>query len=100
MIVLDPLIQVVVIALDLYIWAIIISAILSWLVHFGVINPSNQFIRMIGEFLWRITEPALRPLRRFIPNLGGIDVTPIILILLIFFAQRVLLNVRHELLTG
>ena len=100
MIVLDPLIQVVVIALDLYIWAIIISAILSWLVHFGVINPSNQFIRMIGEFLWRITEPALRPLRRFIPNLGGIDVTPVILILVIFFAQGVLRNVRYELLTG
>jgi YggT family protein len=100
MIVLDPLIQVVVIALDLYIWAIIISAIMSWLVHFGVVNPSNQFIRMIGEFLWRITEPALRPLRRIIPNLGGIDVTPVILILLIFFIQRVLINVHHELLTG
>lgn len=100
MIVLDPLIQVVVIALDLYIWAIIISAILSWLVHFGVVNPSNQFIRMIGEFLWRITEPAMRPLRRLIPNLGGIDVTPVIVILLIFFIQRVLMNVRHELLTG
>jgi YggT family protein len=100
MIVLDPLIQVAVIALDLYIWAIILSAILSWLVHFGVINPSNQFIRMIGEFLWRITEPALRPLRRFIPNLGGIDVSPVILILLIFFLQRVLMNVRYELLNG
>jgi YggT family protein len=100
MIVLDPLIQVVVIALDLYIWAIIISAILSWLVHFGVVNPSNQFIRMIGEFLWRITEPALRPLRRLIPNLGGIDITPVILILLIFFLQRVLMNVRYELLSG
>ena len=100
MIVLDPLIQVVVIALDLYIWAIIISAILSWLVHFGVVNPSNQFIRMIGEFLWRITEPALRPLRRLIPNLGGIDITPVILILLIFFLQRGLMNVRYELLSG
>ncbi len=100
MIVLDPLIQVVVIALDLYIWAIIISAILSWLVHFGVVNPSNQFIRMIGEFLWRITEPAMRPLRRLIPNLGGIDVTPVIVILLVFFIQRVLMNVRYELLSG
>jgi YggT family protein len=100
MIVLDPLIQVVVIALDLYIWAIILSAILSWLVHFGVINPQNQFIRMIGEFLWRVTEPVLRPIRRFIPNLGGIDITPVILILVIFFAQRVLLNIRYELLAG
>jgi YggT family protein len=73
---------------------------LSWLVHFGVINPQNQFIRMIGEFLWRVTEPVLRPIRRFIPNLGGIDISPVILILVIFFAQRVLLNIRYELLAG
>ena len=100
MIILDPLIQVVVIALDLYIWAIIISAVMSWLVHFGVINPRNNFVRMVGEFLWRVTEPALRPFRRFLPNLGGIDISPILLILLIFFIQRVLLNVRYELAAG
>ena len=100
MLVLDPLIQVVVIALDLYIWAIIISAVMSWLVHFSVVNPSNNFVRMVGEFLWRLTEPALRPIRRFVPNLGGIDISPILLILLIFFLQRVLLNVRYELVAG
>ena len=100
MLVLDPLIQVVVIALDLYIWAIIISAVMSWLVHFGVVNPRNNFVRMVGEFLWRLTEPALRPFRRFVPNLGGIDISPILLILLIFFIQRVLLNIRYELVAG
>jgi YggT family protein len=72
---------------------VIASAILSWLVHFGVINTRNQFVSMIGEFLWRVTEPALRPIRRFMPSLGGIDISPIILILIIYFAQMVLQNI-------
>lgn len=93
MIILDPLIQITIVALNFYVWLVIASAILSWLVHFGVINTRNQFVSMIGEFLWRITEPALRPIRRFMPNLGGIDISPIILILIIYFAQMVLQNI-------
>ncbi len=100
MIVLDPLIRIAVLALDIYIWAVIISAILSWLVHFGVVNTRNQIVSMIGEFLWRVTEPALRPIRRFMPNLGGIDVSPIILILIIYFAQMVLVNILRSLHGG
>ncbi len=100
MIVLDPLIRIVIIGLDIYIWAVIISAILSWLVHFGVVNTRNQIVSMIGEFLWRVTEPALRPIRRFMPNLGGIDVSPIILILIIYFAQMVLVNILRSLHGG
>ena len=100
MIVLNPLLQVLDIAIGLYIWAVIISAILSWLVHFGVVNPRNQFVRMIGEFLWRISEPALRPIRRFLPNLGGIDISPVILILGLIFLQRVLLELRLNLMMG
>jgi YggT family protein len=76
---------------------VIASAILSWLVHFGVINTRNQFVSMIGEFLWRVTEPALRPIRRFMPNLGGIDISPIILILIIYFLQMVLQNILFSL---
>jgi len=98
MIILDPLIRIIVIALDIYIWAIIISAILSWLVAFNVINTRNQFVSMVGDFLWRVTEPALRPIRRFVPNLGGIDISPIILILLVYFLQMVLMNVHASLL--
>ncbi len=94
MIILDPLIRIVMIALDIYIWMVIISAILSWLVHFGVVNTRNQVVSMIGEFLWRVTEPALKPIRRFMPNLGGIDISPIILILIIYFVQMVLQNIR------
>lgn len=100
MIILNPLINVIQIALGLYIWAIIISAILSWLVHFGVLNTRNQFVSMIGETLWRITEPALRPIRRFLPNLGGIDISPIILILIIYFVRDILGNIQYSLNTG
>lgn len=85
-----PLIEVVQIALQLYTWAIIISAILSWLVAFNVVNTSNQIVYTIGDFLYRITEPALRPIRRFLPSLGGIDLSPLVLILAIFFLQSVL----------
>lgn len=97
MIILDPLIRILMVALDIYVWMVIASAILSWLVHFGVINTRNQFVAMIGEFLWRITEPALRPIRRFMPNLGGIDISPIILILIVYFLQMVLGNILFSL---
>ena len=89
-VILSPLIQVILIALNLYVWAIIISAIMSWLVAFNVINTRNQLVYMIGDFLYRITEPALRPIRNFLPNLGGIDISPIILILVLFLIQGVL----------
>lgn len=100
MIILNPLFNVLQIALWLYLWAIILSAILSWLVHFGVINTRNQFVSMIGDFLWRITEPALRPIRRFMPNLGGIDISPIILILLIYFLRDLLANIQFRMNAG
>lgn len=74
-------------ALNLYLWAIIIGAILSWLVAFNVINVYNQFVGMVLMFLRRITEPALRPIRRFMPDLGGVDISPIILILLVQFLR-------------
>jgi len=96
MIILDPLLRVFMIAIDLYIWAVIISAILSWLVHFGVVNTRNQFVSMIGEFLWRITEPALRPIRRFVPKFGGIDISPIVLILALIFVQMVIGNIHRS----
>ena len=97
MIILDPLLRIVVIAIDLYIWAVIISAVLTWLVHFGVVNTRNQFVSMIGEFLWRLTEPGLRPIRRFVPLLGGIDISPVVLILGLIFIQMVINNILFSL---
>jgi YggT family protein len=76
--------------LELYIWVIIASVVLSWLVAFNVINTRNTFVNQIGEFLYRITEPALRPIRNVLPSFGGIDISPMVLILLLIFARRLL----------
>jgi YggT family protein len=84
------LFDVIYLALDLYLWIVIVAAIFSWLVAFNVVNTRNQVVAMIGEFLYRITEPALRPIRNLLPNLGGIDISPIILFLIIIFIQRVI----------
>jgi len=72
----------------LYMLALIFSVILSWLVQFNVINTSNRFVYQIGDFLYRITEPALRPIRSFIPSVGGIDLSPLILILILGFLRQ------------
>jgi YggT family protein len=100
MIIIDPLIRVAIIAVDLYIWIIIIGAILSWLVAFNIINTSNSLVYTITDFLYRITEPALRPIRRLMPNFGGIDISPVILILGLVFLQMVLGNIHNALITG
>ncbi len=89
-VILGPLYRLVTTVIELFIWALIISAVLSWLVAFNVVNTRNRFVYMVGDFLHRITEPALRPIRRIIPNLGGIDISPLILILLLLFLQQVL----------
>ena len=67
----------------LYMWALIISVVLSWLVQFNVINTSNRFVYTIGDFLYRITEPVLGRIRSVIPSVGGIDLSPMILILVL-----------------
>jgi YggT family protein len=82
--------DVILIALDLYMWIVIAAAIFSWLVAFHVVNTRNQVVGTIGELLYRITEPALRPIRNVLPNLGGIDISPVILFLIILFVQRVI----------
>ena len=76
--------------LRLYIYAVIIGAVLSWLVAFGVVNRHNRFVYTVGDFFDRITDPALAPIRRVMPNLGGVDVSPLVLILLLEFGRRVL----------
>jgi len=79
-------------ALNLYWYVIIASAIFSWLYAFNVINSNNQFVNQMGLFLYNATEPALRPIRRFLPNLGGLDISPIILLLIIVFIQAIIRN--------
>ena len=84
--------DVILIALQLYIYLLIAAAVLSWLIAFNVVNTRNQFVAMVSDFLYRITEPALRPLRRIMPNLGGIDISPVILILLIILIENVIIR--------
>ena len=77
-------------ALVLYIWVLIAAVVFSWLVALNMVNTRNQAIAMIGEFLDRITEPALRPIRNAVPKLGGIDISPFILFLIIMFIRYVI----------
>ena len=78
--------------LGLYIWCLIIFVVMGWLIAFRVVNTHNRLVYVVNDFLYRITEPALRPIRRVLPNLGGIDISPMALILLIWFAR----NLLHE----
>jgi len=96
MIVGNALLQVLYMGLDLYKWIVIIHIILGWLVHFGVVNTHQPFVAAVGRFLFALTEPALRQVRRFVPNMGGIDISPIILFFIIFFLQAVIVNIMRS----
>ncbi len=86
------LIDIILLLLTWYTYLIIAMAILSWLVAFDVINFRNNIVRQIWGFLEAVTEPALRPIRRVLPNLGGIDVSPVILLLIILFIQKLIVE--------
>ena len=72
---------------SIYIWILIINAIISWLVAFNVLNTSNRFVYSVLELTHRLTDPFLNRIRRFLPNLGSLDISPIILLLLIWFIE-------------
>ena len=76
--------------IDLYIMVVLAQVVLSWLVSFSVVNTRNRFVYMIGDFLHRATNPVLKHIRRVLPNLGGLDISPIVLILGLFFIRRLL----------
>ena len=86
--------------IEIYIWIIIASAVLSWLLAFGVINPSNRFVYMIAAGLHRLTEPAYRRIRRFVPSMGGLDLAPLILILGLMFLRNLLWEVFGPTVAG
>ncbi|CAA7621757.1 conserved hypothetical protein [Candidatus Terasakiella magnetica] len=91
-IILVPLLKVIYYALDIYWFVVLASVIASWLVAFGVINTYNATVRTIIDVIYRLTEPALRPIRRIMPDLGSIDLSPIALWLIISFAKEVVSN--------
>lgn len=92
--ILIPLLSVIDVALGLYMWAVIISVILSWLVAFNVINTYNRFVHMVISSLNQIVDPALRRIRQFRPIFGGLDLSPIALLLAIYFVRQVLFQIR------
>jgi YggT family protein len=84
----NPFLWLIDTIINIYIWLLIASAVLSWLIAFGVVNTRNPIVHNVGEFLYRVTEPLLRPIRNLMPNLGGIDVSPVILIIGLLFLER------------
>ena len=91
-IILEPLLTVIYFALELYWYVVLATVIFSWLLAFGVINTYNHAVRTIGDVLARLTEPVLRPIRRWIPDFGAVDLSPIALWLIILFLQMVVKN--------
>ena len=76
--------------INIYIWVIIINVILSWLITFKVLNTQNRFVYLLMDSSYKLTSPLLERIRRFIPNLGSIDISPIVLILLLVFIRNLL----------
>ena len=88
----NPFLDLILVVLKLYSWALIISVILSWLVAFNVVNTHSPLVSAIGRFLYRLTEPLLKPIRQFLPGFGGIDISPVVLLLLIWFVENLLIT--------
>ena len=84
------LLQLIDTVINLYIWALLMFIVLSWLVQFKVINSNNRAVYLVMDFLYRITEPVLRPIRNLLPNLGGLDISPIVLVLALTFGRNLL----------
>ena len=91
-----PLLKLLINIADLYTWVVIIAVILSWLVQFNVINSSNRFVYIVIDFIYRATEPVLNKIRGYLPNLGGLDLSPIVLILALVFIMNVLNRVHDR----
>jgi YggT family protein len=87
----NPFVWLIETLVTIYIWLLIAQAVLSWLLAFGVVNRYNRAVAVIGDFLYRVTEPALRPIRRILPSFGGIDISPVILIVVLMFLERFIL---------
>ena len=78
--------------LGIFIMLVFAQVVLSWLVSFNVVNTRNRFVYLVGDFLHRVTEPALRPIRRLLPNFGGLDVSPVVLLVVLYFIQLLLIR--------
>ena len=92
----NPFLWLILTIINIYFWIILAMVIMSWLIAFGIVNRSNPYVRQIGQALERLTEPLLRPIRRLLPDLGGIDISPIILLIAMqFFGMLITLSLIH-----
>jgi len=82
--------DLILIILQLYWWIVLAMIVMSWLISFNIINTRNDFVAAVWRILNQLTEPVLRPIRRFMPNFSGLDISPIILFLIIYFIQAVI----------
>ena len=87
-------------ALSFYKWAVILAAVFSMLTSFGVLDTRNRAVWTIGDFLYRLTEPALRPIRNFLPNFGGLDLSPLVLLVILQVAQMLLERIYMAIVFG
>lgn len=95
----NPFLWLILTVLDIYFWIVIITVVMSWLIGFNVVNPHNNIVRQVLYALHRLTEPLLAPIRRVLPDLGGLDLSPMVLLIGIIFLQRVIIHYAPALLT-
>jgi len=94
----NPFLWLIDTIITLYIYILIATAILSWLIAFNVVNMRNNIVASIADVLYRITEPALRPIRAMLPSLGGIDISPVVLIIGLLFVERLIFWLYYRVL--
>ncbi len=87
-------------AINLYVWALVIAAVMSLLLAFNVLDTRNRFVWTVADFFYRVTEPVLRPIRKRMPNLGGVDLSPLVLILLLSALRILLAEIQFSLLSS
>ncbi len=93
----NPIIWLILTILDIYFWIILITVIMSWLIAFNIINGANPYVRQVIYALRRLTEPLLAPIRRFLPDLGGIDISPIVLLIALQFVRYLVAYYGYQL---
>jgi len=95
-VILGPLFALTDIILGIFVWVMIATVVMSWLISFNIVNTSNRAVYLITDILYRLTEPLLVPIRRFLPNLGGLDFSPLVLLLAVYFIRDVLARFAFE----
>lgn len=95
-VILIPFLQLVLAVINIYVWIVVAGVVLSWLTAFNVINTSNRFVYIVADFIYRVTEPLLRPIRNILPDMGNIDLSAVALILMLWFSESILIQIMMK----